>query len=146
MFLCFTFFSWFPVQWQGCRSGHIWLAPRVTVYSASGLLLGRPPLLSPFPHSPWDSRAPSGTGFTISAKSSNSTPRQLSLLPLFQEQRDPTVWTDGMTAGRAKMALPIQIKLKSLSVSTPKTTSPQAWGTMRSYAYYKFLKKTRATN
>jgi hypothetical protein len=41
--------------------------------------------------------------------------------PLVQEQVDPTVWTDGMTVGWAKMALPIQIKLKdSLSVSTSK--------------------------
>jgi hypothetical protein len=30
--------------------GKIWPAPRVLVYPASGLLLGRP-LLSPFPHS-----------------------------------------------------------------------------------------------
>jgi hypothetical protein len=34
--------------------------------------------------------------------------------PLLQEQ-DPTVWTDGMTVERAKMALPIQIKLKDPS-------------------------------
>jgi hypothetical protein len=33
------------------RLGQIWLAPRVLVYLASGLLLGRPPLLSLFPHS-----------------------------------------------------------------------------------------------
>jgi hypothetical protein len=31
--------------------GQIWPAPRVLVYLASGLLLGRPPLLSLFPHS-----------------------------------------------------------------------------------------------
>jgi hypothetical protein len=33
------------------RSGQIWQAPRVLVYPASGLLLGRPPLLLFFPHS-----------------------------------------------------------------------------------------------
>jgi hypothetical protein len=57
----------------------IWLVPRVLVYLASGLLLGRPPLLSLFPHS---TSVPAGTGFTISIKDSNSPPpRQLSLLP-----------------------------------------------------------------
>jgi hypothetical protein len=35
---------------------------------------------------------------------------------------------------------------RSLTVSTPKTISPQAWGMMRPYAYHKFLKTTRATN
>jgi hypothetical protein len=33
------------------HSGQIWLAPRAQVYLACGLLLGRPPLLSLFPHS-----------------------------------------------------------------------------------------------
>jgi hypothetical protein len=33
------------------RSGKIWLAARALVYLASGLLLGRPALLSLFPHS-----------------------------------------------------------------------------------------------
>jgi hypothetical protein len=33
------------------RLGQIWPALRVLVYLASGLLLGRPPLLSLFPHS-----------------------------------------------------------------------------------------------
>jgi hypothetical protein len=33
------------------RLGQIWLAPRMLVYLASGPLLGRPPLLSLFPHS-----------------------------------------------------------------------------------------------
>jgi hypothetical protein len=61
------------------RSGQIWLAPRAIVYLASGLLLGRPPFLSLFPHS---TSVPSGMGFTISIKGSNSLPpRQLSLLP-----------------------------------------------------------------
>jgi hypothetical protein len=41
--------------------------------------LGRPPLLSLFPHS---TSVPAGMGFTISIKGSNSPPpRQLSLLP-----------------------------------------------------------------
>jgi hypothetical protein len=35
--------------------------------------------------------------------------------PLLQEQVDTTVWTDGMTVGQTKMALPIQIKLKDPS-------------------------------
>jgi hypothetical protein len=62
--------------------GQIWPACRALVYLASGLLLGRPPLLSLFPHSTWNSSVPVGTGFTISIKSSNSPPpRQLSLLP-----------------------------------------------------------------
>jgi hypothetical protein len=32
-------------------SGQIWPSSRVLIYLASGLLLGRPPFLSPFPHS-----------------------------------------------------------------------------------------------
>jgi hypothetical protein len=35
--------------------------------------------------------------------------------PLLQEQRDSTVWTDEMSVGWARMALPIQIKLKNPS-------------------------------
>jgi hypothetical protein len=35
--------------------------------------------------------------------------------PLLQEQVDPTVWTEGMTVGQAKMALPIQTKLRDPS-------------------------------
>jgi hypothetical protein len=46
--------------------------------------------------------------------------------PLLQKQIDSTVWTDEMSVGQAWMALPIQVKLKNLSVSTPKTISPQA--------------------
>jgi hypothetical protein len=33
------------------HSGHIWQAPRALFYPASGLLFGKPPLLSLFPHS-----------------------------------------------------------------------------------------------
>jgi hypothetical protein len=50
-------FSVFPFSsgpWsndKSYRSGQIWQAPRVLVYLASGLLLGRPPPLSLFPHS-----------------------------------------------------------------------------------------------
>jgi hypothetical protein len=65
LFLCLTFLSQSPIQWQGYRSGQIWPAPRALFYQASGLLLGRPPLLSLFSHSPWDTSAPAGTGFTI---------------------------------------------------------------------------------
>jgi hypothetical protein len=55
-----------------------------------------------------------------------------------------------MTVGWARMALPIQIKLKDLSPFLyPKSMSPQARGKMRPYTYHKFLKKkkkkTRAT-
>jgi hypothetical protein len=32
--------------------------------------------------------------------------------PLIEEQVDPTVWTDGTMVGKAKTALPVQIKLK----------------------------------
>jgi hypothetical protein len=46
--------------------------------------------------------------------------------PLLQEEIDSTMWTDDMSVGRAWMALPIQIKLKNPSVSTPKTIAPQA--------------------
>jgi hypothetical protein len=46
--------------------------------------------------------------------------------PLLQKQIDSTMWTDEMSVGRAWTALPIQIKLKNPSVSTPKTISPQA--------------------
>jgi hypothetical protein len=64
------------------HSGQIWLAPTVLFYPASVLLLGRPPLLSLFPHSTSNSNVPAGAGFTISIKSSSSLPpRQLSLLP-----------------------------------------------------------------
>jgi hypothetical protein len=50
-FLCLAFLPWTLVQWQGYRSGQIWPASRALIYLASGLLLGRPPLLSLFPHS-----------------------------------------------------------------------------------------------
>jgi hypothetical protein len=70
-FLCFTFLSRSLVQWQGYCLGHIWPAPRALLCLASGLLFGRPPLLSFFPYSTWNSSV------------SNSLPlRQLSLLPL----------------------------------------------------------------
>jgi hypothetical protein len=35
--------------------------------------------------------------------------------PLLQEQIDSTMWTDEMSVGRARLALPIQIKLKNPS-------------------------------
>jgi hypothetical protein len=79
-FLCLTFLSQSPVQWQSLEQ--IWPALKALVYPASGLVLGRPPLLSFFPHSSWNSSVPAGIGFTISTKSSNSPPsRQLFLLP-----------------------------------------------------------------
>jgi hypothetical protein len=48
--------------------GHIWQAPRMLFSLTSGLLLGRLPLLSLFPHSPRNSSAPAGMGFTLSTK------------------------------------------------------------------------------
>jgi hypothetical protein len=57
------------------------------------------------------------------------------------------VWTDGVSIGQDRMAFPIQIKLKkSLTVSTPKNNISSSLRDMRAYAYYKFLKITRATN
>jgi hypothetical protein len=88
--------------------GQIWLAPRVLVYLASGLLLGRPPLLSLFPHCTWNSCVPAGTGFSISIKVQILLPPGSYLCcPLLQEQIDPTVWTDEMSVGWARTALPI---------------------------------------
>jgi hypothetical protein len=71
----------------------IWPVPRALIYPASGLLLGRPPLLSLFPHSSWNSNVPAGTRFTISTKNSNSPPpRQLFLLlPLSGTNRSHSV-------------------------------------------------------
>jgi hypothetical protein len=73
-----------PGPWSNDKSyhlGQIWPAPRALVYPASGLLFGRPPLLSFFPYSSWNSSASAGMEFTISTESSNSPPsRQLFLL------------------------------------------------------------------
>jgi hypothetical protein len=120
-FLHLIFLSWSPVQWQGYHSGQIWPAPRALVYPASGLLLGRPPLLSLFPHSTKNSSAPAGTGFTISIKSSNSPPpRQPSLLPLLQEQIDPSVdWWDECRVSQDGPPYSNKTQ-RSLTVSTPK--------------------------
>jgi hypothetical protein len=50
--------------------------------------LGRPPLLSLFPHSSWNSSDSAGIGFTISSKSSNSPPPQavISAAPSFRNK------------------------------------------------------------
>jgi hypothetical protein len=115
-FLCLTFLSQSLVQWQGYCLGKIWPAPRALVYLASGLLLGRPPLLSFFPHSSWNSSDSAGMGFTISTKSSNSPPpRQLSLLPppSGTNRFHSVDWWDECRA--ARLALPIEIKLKDPS-------------------------------
>jgi hypothetical protein len=51
---CLSVLPFSPGPWsndKSYRSRQIWLAPRALVYLASGLLLGRPPLLSLFPHS-----------------------------------------------------------------------------------------------
>jgi hypothetical protein len=50
----FSVLPFSPGSWSNDKSyhlGQIWPAPRVLVYLASGLLLGRPPHLSLFPHS-----------------------------------------------------------------------------------------------
>jgi hypothetical protein len=72
-------------------SGQIWSAPRALVYLASGLLLGRPPLLSLFHDSNLKLQCPcwdAGTGFTISIKGSNSPPPQaaISAAPSFRNK------------------------------------------------------------
>jgi hypothetical protein len=49
----FSVLPFCPGPWSNDRSYHseqIWPAPRALVYLGSGLLLGRPPLLSLFPH------------------------------------------------------------------------------------------------
>jgi hypothetical protein len=113
------------------HSGQIWPAPRALVYLASDLLLGRPPLLSLFPHSSWNSSVPAGTGFTISIKSSCSpSPRQLSLLPPPSgTKRSHSVdWWDDCRVSLDSPPYSNETQ-RSLTVSTPKTISPQAWGT-----------------
>jgi hypothetical protein len=105
--------------WSNDKSyhlGQIWPAPRGLVYPASGLLLGRPPLLSLFLHSSWNSSASAGMGFTIATKSSNSPPsKQLFLLsPHSGTNRYHSV--DRWDYHRVSQdALPIQIKLKNPS-------------------------------
>jgi hypothetical protein len=50
----FSVLPFSPGPWSNDKSyhsGQIWTAPRALVYLASGLLLGRPPPLSLFPHS-----------------------------------------------------------------------------------------------
>jgi hypothetical protein len=129
--------------------GQIWLAPRALVYPASGLLLGRPPLLSFFPHSSWNSSDSAGMRFTISTKSSNSPPsRQLFLLPPPSgTNRFHSV--DRWDECRASQDSPPYSNKaqKSLTLSTPKNNIPSSLKDMRPYAYQKFLKKKpRATN
>jgi hypothetical protein len=50
----FSVLPFSPGPWYNDKSYHLgqtWPVPRVLVYLASDLLLGRPPLLSLFPHS-----------------------------------------------------------------------------------------------
>jgi hypothetical protein len=63
--------------------------------------------------------------------------------PLLQKQIDSTMWTDEMSVGWAWMAYPIQIKLKNPSQFPHPKQYPlkPLWGTIRPYAYHKFLKK-----
>jgi hypothetical protein len=123
---------------------------RALLYPAPGLLFGRPPLQSPFLHSSWNFSDSAGTGFTISTKNSNSPPpppRQLFLLPppLGTNRFHNVDWWDECRASLDGPPYSNKTQ-KSLTVSTTKTISPQAWGTMRTYAYHKFLRTPRATN
>jgi hypothetical protein len=55
-------------------------------------------------------------GFTSQLKAQILLPSSSYLCcPLLQEQIDSTVWTDEMSVGQARTALPIQIKLKNPS-------------------------------
>jgi hypothetical protein len=139
LFLSFSLSPWFNDK--SYHSGQIWPAPRALVYPASSLLLGRP-LLSFFPHNSWNSSTPVGMGFTISTKSSNSPPRQLFLLPPPSgTNRSHSVdWWDDCRVSLDGPPYSNKTQ-KSLTVSTPKTISPQVWGMMRPNAYLKFLNK-----
>jgi hypothetical protein len=134
LFLCITFSPGLQPNDKSYCLGQIWPALTALVYLASGLLLGRPPLLSLFSHCTWNSSVPAGMGFTISIKSSNSPPpRQLSLLPSPSGTKKIPAWTDEMSVGWARMALPIQIKLKNPSqFPHPKQhpLKPEGWGLM----------------
>jgi hypothetical protein len=147
----FSVLPFSPGLWSNDKNyhlGQIWPATRALIYLASSLILGRPPLLSLFPHSFWNSSDSAGMRFTISTKSSNSLPRrQLSLLPppLGTNRFHSVDWWDECRVSQADPPYSNKTQ-RSLTVSTSKTTSPEAWGTMRPYADHKFLKTTRATN
>jgi hypothetical protein len=132
----FSVLPFSPGPWSNDKSycsGKIWPAPRVLIYPASGLLFERPPLLSPFPHSSWSSSDSAGMGCTISTKSSNSPPpRQLSLLPppSGTNRFHSVDWWDECRVSQAGPPYSNKTQ-RSLTVSTPKTISPQAWGMMR---------------
>jgi hypothetical protein len=129
-------------------SWQIWPAPRVLVYPASGLLLGRPPLLSLFPHSTWNSSDSAGIGFTISTKSSNSPPpRQLFLLPppSGTNRFHSVDWWDDCRVSLDGPPYSNKTQ-RSLTVSTLKSTSPYIWGKMRPYAIINSLKKNKNKN
>jgi hypothetical protein len=94
---CFSVLPFSPGHWSNDKSycsGQIWPAPRALFYPAS--LLGLD-LLS-----------------QLKAQILLPTGGYL-CCPLLQEQIDPTVWTDRMTVGQARTALPSQIKLKDPS-------------------------------
>jgi hypothetical protein len=99
----------------------------------------------PFPHSSWNSSDSAGTRFTISTKKNHILlpPGSYFCCSLFQEQIESTMWTDEMSIGQAWTALPIQIKLKNPSQFPHPKQYPlkPLWGTIRPYAYHKFLKK-----
>jgi hypothetical protein len=141
----FSVLPFSPSPWSNTRLSFGAILPRALFYPASGLPFGRPPLLSPFPHSSWNSSVPAGMGFTISTKSSNSpSPRRLSLPPRPSgTKRSHSVdWWDECRVSQDSPPCSNKAQ-KSLTVSTPKMISPQAWQMMRPYAYHKFLKKTK---
>jgi hypothetical protein len=72
-----------------------------------------------------------------------SPPGSYFCCPLLQEQIDSTGWTDEMSVGQARVALPIQIKLKNPHNFHIQNNIPS---NLRPYAYHKLLKTTRATN
>jgi hypothetical protein len=140
-----------PSPWSNDKSyhfGQIWPAPRMLFYLASGLLFERPPLLSFFPHSSWNSSDSAMMGFTISTKSSNSPPpRQLFLLPppSGTNRYHSVDWWDECRASQA--GPPYSNKPQKIPHSFhTQNNIPSSLRDMRPYAYHKFLNTTRATN
>jgi hypothetical protein len=110
------------------KSGQL---PKALVYPASSLLLGRPPLLSSFPHSSWNSSDSAGWDLLSQLKAQILLPPgSYFCCALLQEQIDSTVCSDEMRVERARLALSIQIKLKDPSqFSHPKQypLKPEGW-------------------
>jgi hypothetical protein len=148
-FLCFTFFSRSPVQWQKLSFG-AYLASPLEHYFTLPLACSLGNLL--FCHSflivPKAPMSLLGQDLLSQLKTQILLPpRQLSLLPPSSgTNRFHSVdWWDECRASQAGPPYSNKTQ-KSLTVSTPKTISLQAWGTMRPYDYHKFLRTPRATN